>query len=119
MEKVKAYLIEIGIGFVTLITAVIHLFLGDLLFILNGLGYFALGAVFLLPLPFLKPWREVARWTLIGYALLTIILYFIAHPNGSWQQDGLGVATKFFEFLLILLLIYDWQEKSIVSKEAG
>ena len=118
IEKIQPHLISIGIAITTLITAVIHLSLGGTLFILNGLGFIGLGAALLLPIPFLQPWKEAVRWLLAGYTLLTIILYFIFHPNGSWQQDGLGVATKFIEILLLLLLIYSWQEKSLASKGA-
>lgn len=115
IETIKSHLIEIGIGVVIFITAVVHLSLGAPHFILNGLGYLLLGAALLLPISPLVQWRERIRWLLVAYALITIVLYFIAHPNGSWQQDGLGIATKFIEFLLILLLIYDWQEKTTVT----
>lgn len=116
LEKLKPYIADIGIGITTLITGAIHLSLGGALFVLNGLGFIGLGAAFLLPISFLQPWKEVVRWLLVGYTLLTIALYFVFHPNGTWQQDGLGIATKFIEILLLLLLIYSWQEKSMVSK---
>lgn len=99
--------VQIGITILTLITAVIHLTLGQPLFILNGLGYIALWGALFLPISFLQPWHRLIRWAFIGYTLLTIILYFVFHADGSWQQDGLGMFTKLVEVVLLLLLIYD------------
>ena len=110
--------VNIGIAVTTLLTAVIHLSLGQLLLILNGLGYLALWAALFLPIAALVNWRRQLRWVFVGYTLLTIVLYFVFHPNGVWQEDGLGVATKFIEVLLLLLLIYDGQDRP-VKDDAG
>ena len=109
--NIKVDPVKIGIALVTLLTAVIHISLGELLLILNGLGYLALWAALFLPIAALVKWRGQIRWIFVGYTLVTIILYFVFHPNGVWQEDGLGVATKFIEVLLVLLLIYDGQEQ--------
>ena len=73
----------------TLATAVIHIFLaftaipyyglnfGVMLFILNMLGSLSLLAVLQLPIPGLVRFRSVARWVLIAYAALTIVLFFV------------------------------------------
>ena len=107
---------RIGILLTTLLTAVIHIGLGEPLFIFNGLGYLALGAALFLPVTFLRPWRKQIRWLFAGYVLLTIALFFLFHPDGTWQEDELGVATKFIEVLLLLLLIYDGQETRPVEE---
>jgi hypothetical protein len=99
--------VQIGITILTWITAVIHLTLGQPMFILNGLGYLALWAALYLPIKFLQPWHRLIHWAFIGYTLLTIILYFVFHADGSWQSDGLGMFTKVVEVILLLLLIYD------------
>lgn len=96
-----------GIIALACVTAVIHFFLGNLLFILNGVGYLILLALFILP-PF-TPWREPARWVMVAYAGFTIAAYFFVHRDGSWQMDGLGVLTKVIEIILVLALIYDFQ----------
>src|SRR3712207_1404733 len=82
-----------GIFLLTLATAVIHLLLaftaipyfglnfGVMLFILNGLGYLGLLAALQLPIPLLARFRSAARWALIAYAALTIVLWFIMAPT--------------------------------------
>ena len=102
---------DVGIIILTILTALIHIALGEPLFILNGLGYLALLAALYLPL--FKRWNRLIRWVFGLYVLLTIVLYFVFHPEGSWQQDGLGMATKLIEVILLLLLIYDGQEGSV------
>ena len=107
----------IGIIVLTLLTAFIHIALGEPLFILNGLGYLALLAALFVPISLFERRHRLIRWVFAGYILLTIVLYFVFHPNGAWQQDGLGMATKLIEVILLLLLIYDGQEQS--TKEAS
>jgi len=109
--KTKLTPLLIAIIILTLITAVIHLSLGGSMFILNGLGYLALLAAYLLPQPFFAKRHGLIRWLFIAYTLLTIILYFVFHIDGSWQQDGLGLATKLAEVILVLLLFLDGQRK--------
>jgi hypothetical protein len=103
--------VGIGIIILTILTALIHITLAEPLLILNGLGYLALLAALYLPL--FKRWQRFVRWVFAGYILLTIVLYFVFHPNGAWQQDGLGLVTKLIELILLLLLIYDGQEGSV------
>ncbi|MFO7539723.1 MAG: hypothetical protein R6X32_16920 [Chloroflexota bacterium] len=100
---------QYGIIVLALITAVIHLFLGiqynDVLFLLNGIGYIGLLGMLYLPLAFLSDYREYVRWALIGYAALTIVLYFVMQgdPFGS----AFGLVTKAVEVGLIVLLLLD------------
>jgi hypothetical protein len=105
----------VGILLLTLATAVIHLYLaftaipyyglnfGVMLFILNGLGYLALVAVLQLPIPQLARFRSVARWTLVAYAALTIVLFFVMAPF----YDFIGYLDKAIEVALIVLLVVD------------
>jgi hypothetical protein len=69
--------IRIGVVLLTLTTATVHLslLLPDTAFILNGLGYLALLAALYLPIPRLVPYRRAVRWALIGYAVLTLLLW--------------------------------------------
>lgn len=89
------------------VTAGIHLFLGlrfgDVLFLLNALGYVGLTGLFLIPLKFLQPFREWIRWILIAYSALTILLWAVI--NGTF--DVLGITAKSAEILLIVLLWVD------------
>ena len=105
----------VGIFLLTLATAVIHLYLaftaipyyglnfGVMLFILNALGYLGLLAASQLPIPQLARFRSAARWALVGYAALTIVLFFLMAP---WY-DIIGYVDKAIEVALIALLIAD------------
>lgn len=117
--SVEVGAVDIGIILLTLITAIIHIALGQPLFILNGLGYLALLAALYLPIPILKRWNRLIRWVFGGYILLTIVLYFVFHADGSWQEDGLGMVTKLIEVILLLLLIYDGQDKTVAEKDTS
>jgi hypothetical protein len=96
----------VGIFLLTLATAAIHLYLGlsfgNTLFVLNGLGYLGLLAVLQLPIPQLARFRGAARWALMGYAALTIVLYFIDNPGMT-----IGYVDKVIEVALIALLLAD------------
>ena len=107
--------LRVGILLLTLATAVSHLYLalsvipyyglnfGVLLFILNGLGYLGLLAVLQLPIPQLARFRNVARWTLVAYAALTIVLFFLMAPYYTF----IGYVDKAIEVALIALLLAD------------
>jgi hypothetical protein len=105
----------IGIFLLTLATALIHLVLaftaipyfglnfGVVLFILNGLGYLVLLGALQLPIPQLSSFRSLARWALVAYAALTIVLWVIIAP----VYDFIGYTDKAIEIALIVLLIAD------------
>jgi hypothetical protein len=105
----------VGIFLLTLATAVIHLYLaltaiaymgfnfGVMLFILNGLGYLALLAALQLPITQLARFRSAARWALVGFATLTIVLFFVMAP----EYTIIGYVDKAIEVTLIALLLAD------------
>jgi hypothetical protein len=107
--------LRVGIFLLTLATAVIHLYLaftaipyyglnfGVMLFILNGLGYLGLLAALQLPIPQLARFPNAARWTLVAYAALTIVLFFAMAPF----YEFIGYVDKAIEVALIALLIAD------------
>lgn len=90
-----------GIILLTIATAIIHfsLLFPDVLFILNGLGYLGLLAALYLPLAFLANYRSWARWALLGYTALTVILWVI-----MGARTPLGYIDKAIEIVLIILL---------------
>ena len=96
--------IRIGVVVLTLITAIVHLSLlfPDPVFILNGLGYLTLLVVLYLPNPRLAPYRRVVRWTLIGYAALTTLLWV-----AIGERTVLGYSTTADEVALIMLLLVE------------
>ena len=107
--------LEVGIFVLTVATAGIHLYLaltaigsmgfnfGVMLFILNGLGYLGLLAVLQLPIRQLARFRSAARWALIAFAALTIVLFFIMAP----VYTIIGYVDKAIEVALIALLLAD------------
>lgn len=99
---------SVGIIVLAVITALIHLGLNfpDLIFILNGLGYLGLIAACYLPLSFLAPFRRWARWALIGFTALTIVLWVV-----FGQRSTIGYVDKAVEVLLLALLIWEEREQ--------
>ena len=107
--------LEIGIFLLTMATAIIHLYLGlsaigymgfnfgIMLFILNGLGYLGLLAALQLPIPQLARFRSAARWVLVAFAALTIVLFFVMAP----EYTIIGYVDKAIEVALIALLLAD------------
>ena len=54
-----------------------------ILFILNGLGYFALLAAFYLPM--FQRFHNAVSWAFIAYTAVTILLYFVwVAMSGEW-----------------------------------
>ncbi len=94
----------------TLITAVVHLFVGwppqgiDALLFLNGLGYLVLLAAWWRTPAFLS--RHLVRWVYMLYTAVTIVGYFAVWGLGG-LTDAVGMFTKVVEVLLILAL---WRE---------
>lgn len=97
----------------TLITAAIHIWLGfsfldagGLIFVLNGIGFLALLALFTLKIQSLAPYRRWIRWLLIAYTAITVI---------AWALIGnrtlLAYGTKAVEVALIALLWLDDQRR--------
>ena len=93
----------------TAITALIHFqrAMEDpdirVLFILNGLGYFALLAAFYLPA--FQKFHNPIRWTFVVYTAITILLYFVwVAMSGEWTIP-LGPIAKLAEAAMILILL--------------
>jgi hypothetical protein len=96
----------------TAATAVLHLLLafgslGDTLFfvifLLNGLGYLGLLAALYFDIPMLKPYKALARPALIGFASLTIVLYFAFNWPDVWNP--VGILDKLIEAALVVMLL--------------
>jgi hypothetical protein len=97
--------LRIGVIVLTVGTALIHLYLGLQgfpLFILNGLGYLALLAALILPIPVISDYRSLTRWVLVGYTALTIFLWILVGARNS-----IGYADKIIEIVLVALLVLE------------
>ncbi|GAB4514313.1 MAG: hypothetical protein Kow0047_26100 [Anaerolineae bacterium] len=108
-NRVTFGLIQYGIIVLTVATAVIHfsLLFPDVLFILNGLGYLALLVARYAPLDFLASYRATARWALMGYTALTVILWAV-----MGARTPIAYIDKIIEIALIVLLWREGQAES-------
>jgi len=103
--------LRLGIIVLTIATALIHFYLnvraGQIMpgFILNGLGYLALLALYMkwVKMPFLEGRDTLLRWVYIGYTAVTIIAWIAI---GS-KEDVLGYVTKVIEIFLVAALYFD------------
>lgn len=102
---------QIALIVLTVMTALIHFerAIQDpdirILFILNGLGYFALLIAFSLPM--FQRFHKAVRWTFIAYTAVTILLYFVwVAMSGEWTIP-LGPIAKIAEAAMIVIL---WRE---------
>ena len=90
----------------TIATAYIHLTLGGTLFLLNGLGYLALGTAYLLaallPMPAVRRLGWLPRAGLAAFASVTIVAYLVTGPYFT-----LGWITKCIELAIMLLVDAD------------
>ena len=99
-----------GIFVCTLFTALMHLYLGTqpdealrIWFLLNGLGYLTLLAAF-----FFSPSASFhfgIRWFLLGYTLLTILLWVLLGSPLQGQLDPFDLTVKVDEVILVVLLL--------------
>jgi hypothetical protein len=99
-------LLALVISELTVATAYIHLNLGGPLFTLNGLGYLALLATYIVatvvPADAIRRFGWLPRIGLAGYATVTIGAYLVIGP---WFD--LGLITKGIELAIVGLLIVD------------
>ena len=99
--------VQMAIVVLTLTTALIHIWLAVpdtmVAFYLNGAGYIAL--LIALYSPQLSSWQRLARIGLIGYTLLTIVLWILI-----CAQNPLAYADKLVEVLLVIALGLEWRQ---------
>jgi hypothetical protein len=100
---------QIALIVLTVITALIHFerAIQDpdirILFILNGLGYFALLAAFYLPM--FQRFHNAVRWTFLAYTAITILLYFVwVAMSREWTIPP-GPVAKIVETAMIVILL--------------
>ncbi len=100
---------KIALIVLTIITALLHFqrAIADpdirILFILNGLGYFALLAAFYMPA--FQKHHKLARWTFVGYTAVTILLYFVWVAMSADWTVPVGPIAKVIEAVMIYLIV--------------
>ena len=94
-----------------LLAAYFHLVLfPDIGFTLNGLGYLGLLGAYFLPIPFFQQRHKMVWWGLVGYTLLTIVLWVIMGNKQfvAGTTSAIGYYAKAAEVLLLAGL---WADK--------
>lgn len=93
-------------------TALIHIVLAfqfpggvDPVFLLNGLGYLVLTSLLFVPFPSLEPFRNLLRWVLIVYTMITVLAWLFIGA-----RSPVAYLDKAIELLLIICLWLDWQQ---------
>ena len=76
---------------------------------MNGFGSLALLAAYFLPLPLFKRYRPTIYWTIVGYTLLTIVLWIIMGDKTFKfaTTSALGYYAKAAEIFLLVFLGHD------------
>jgi hypothetical protein len=103
-----------GIILFTLATAILHLSLFPRLgpdpIALNGLGYLALLGAYFLPIPFFQQRHNLVWWALLGYTVLTFVLWVILGDKSftfDFSNAAIGYYAKTAELFLIGFLLAD------------
>lgn len=99
-------------------TALIHLWLyfqfpvlgapEAIVFLFNGLGYLGLTALLFLPFPALDRYRNILRWVLIVYTLITIFGWVFVGARST-----IAYLDKAIEIVLVIGLWLDWQRARV------
>jgi hypothetical protein len=91
---------------------------GDMLLVLNGLGYLVLVAALFLPIGFLVEKRRQILWVFLSYTIVTFIGYFISHSLGGYSN--IGLFTKLIELGLAgCLTMHIWEIGKEKSDQAA
>ncbi|MGZ9165123.1 MAG: hypothetical protein ACXW4M_05815 [Anaerolineales bacterium] len=100
-----------GIILAILATALLHLSLfPDIGFTLNGLGYIGLLGAYFLPIPFFQQRHKLVWWAMIGYTVLTIVLWVIL--GNKEFVTGTSSATGYYaKAAEVILLAFLWSDK--------
>lgn len=103
-----------GILLFGLATALLHVFLFTRLgpdpIALNGLGYLALLGAYFLPIPFFQQRHNLVWWALVGYTVLTFVLWLIMGEKNftfDFSNAAIGYYAKTAEIFLLGFLLAD------------
>ena len=100
-----------GIILGALLAAYFHVILyPDIAFTLNGLGYLGLLGAYFLPFPFFQSRRKLVWWGLVGYTVLSIVLWVVMGNKEfvAGTTSAIGYYAKAAEVLLLACL---WADK--------
>jgi hypothetical protein len=104
-----------GILIAGLATALLHLKLfsemGPDPIVLNGLGFLGLLGAYFLPIPFFQERHKLVWWVLVGYTILTIVLWLVMGDKNfvMGTKSAIGYYAKVAELFLLGFL---WADRS-------
>jgi hypothetical protein len=77
--------------------------------VLNGFGSLALLVAYFLPIPFFKQRRHITYWVIVGYTLLTIVLWiFLGDKAFNFENtSSIGYFAKVAEMFLLVFMGFD------------
>lgn len=110
----KLFYWHYGIIASSLATAILHImcypYFGWLdSIVLNGFGSIALLLAYFLPMSFFQRLRPITYWTIVGYTLLTIVLWlFLGDKIFNFSTTSwIGYFAKMAEVFLLIFMGYD------------
>ena len=110
----RLYYWHYGIIVCSLATAILHIICFPYFgwfdsIVLNGFGSLALLLAYFLPLPLFKKIRPITYWTIVGYTLLTIVLWiFLGDKAFNFQTtSSIGYFAKIAEMFLLVFMGFD------------
>ncbi|MBK8782071.1 MAG: hypothetical protein IPO22_09760 [Anaerolineales bacterium] len=116
----RFYYWHYGIIICSLTTAFLHITLYPYFgwldsIVLNGFGTLALLGAYFLPIPFFQQRRHIVYWSIIGYALLTIVLWIILGDKTFKFETtaAIGYYAKCAEIFLLIFMGFDLQRSGL------
>ena len=110
----KLTAVHYGLILAALVTGLLHLFLLTRIGLdpvtLNGLGYLALLGAYFLPIPLFQQNHKLVWWVLLGYTVLTLVLWIILGDKSfafDFSDAAIGYYAKTAELFLIGFLLAD------------
>ena len=99
-----------------MLTGFLHLGIGlggDLLLLLNGLGFIGLGVLLVFPIQPLLAKHQLIFWVLFFYTAITFVGYFATHTFGFYSS--LALLTKGVEGVLMVAIIIQIRRLNLVK----
>jgi hypothetical protein len=77
--------------------------------VLNGLGYLGLLGAYFLPIPFFQQRHKLVWWGMVGYTILTLVLWIIVGDKNfvAGTSSAIGYYAKTAEIFLLIFLYSD------------
>ena len=78
--------------------------------VLNGFGSIALLSAYFLPIPFFQRRHSIVFWAMVGYALLTIMLWLLVGDK-TFQFETTAATGYYAKIAELFLLAFMWSDR--------